>query len=214
MSILKNFYHRFNKNYQAVFLLKKEYAYFQECIQILDIGCGEGSFLSLDPKRITGVDQNKKSIAQCKQKDLQAVFGKVTRLPFRDKTFDGIHASHIIEHLVPNDAFEMLSESSRVLKNGGIFVLSSPILWYGFYSDFTHVKPYNPESIERYLCFNGSQKTFSDFPAKFSRVDLQWRFRPLPLPGKVGYLIANYTYQYGMHSWQKDAYTLVLRKVR
>lgn len=210
---LKNLYRKFNKNYQAEFLLKKELAYFRECKRILDIGCGEGGFIALDPKRIIGVDQNKNSIAVCKSKKFAAVYGKATKLPFADSTFDGVHCSHVIEHLFPADAFLMLKEVSRVLKKRGIFLLSSPILWYGFYNDFSHIKPYNPESIERYLCGGGYQKTFPDLHIQFLRIALEWRFRPLPLPGKIGYLLANYFYRYGLHSWQKDAYTLVFKKV-
>ncbi len=213
IGILKSFYRKFNKNYQAEFLNKKEFDYFTDCKKILDLGCGVGNFILQEPSRIIGIDSNKKSIALCKKRGLRVKFGNVTKIPFQNNTFDGIHASHIIEHLYPKDAHNMLNEVGRVLKKDGIFVLSTPILWSGFYNDFTHIKPYNPESIIRYICDEGKEKTFSDIPYKFKLVHLEWRFRPLYVPGKVGYLVSNYLYTLGVRSYSKDGYTLVLKKI-
>lgn len=212
-NILKNFYRKINKNYQAEFIFKKELSYFKDAKNILDIGCGNGDFIALDTSRIIGVDSNKKSVNMCKQKNLKAIYALATKLPFRSSDFDGVHCSHVIEHLYPQEAYKMLTEISRVLKKDGIFVLSSPLLWSGFYNNFTHVKPYNPESIIRYLVDNGSEKTFSDFKARFKKLDLYWRFRPLPLPTKLGKIFSNFLYQYNIHLLKRDAYILVLRKL-
>lgn len=212
-SILKNSYRRFNRNYQSEYLLKREYTYFSNAKKILDLGCGEGDFVNLDPKRIIGVDSNKRSIFFCKKRKLTAIVASVTKLPFHKDSFDGVHCSHVIEHLKPQDAHEMLSEISRVLKKNGIFVLSTPILWNGFYNDLTHVKPYNPESILRYLANDGQERTLGNISGRFAKIDLYWRFRPINLPGSLGYLISNYLYQFGFHSLNRDAYTLVLKKL-
>ncbi len=211
-SILKNFYRKFNRNYQHEFLFKKELSYFKDAKRILDLGCGEGVFLTLDKKRIIGVDSNKKSIKLCKEKRLNAIYASVTKLPFDKETFDGVHCSHLIEHLMPKDAHKMLSEVARVIKKDGVLVLSTPILWKGFYNDFTHIKPYNPESILRYLTYGSRDKTLTDIRSKFTKIDFYWRYRPISFPGRIGYLISNYLYQFGFHSWKKDAYTMVLRK--
>lgn len=210
-SISRDFYRRFNKNYQQEHLFKREFSYFDRKGMILDLGCGGGEFINLDPKRIVGIDSNKKSILICKKKRFKAVFGSVTRLPFKKDSFNGVHCSHLIEHLYPKEAHKMLSEVSRVLKKNGIFVLSTPIFWEGFYNDFTHIKPYNPESILRYLVHNGQERTLQDV-GKFEKIDLYWRFKPISLPGQIGYLLSNYLYQFGFYSWKKDAYTMVLRK--
>ena len=65
----------------------------------------------------------------------------------------------------------------------------------------------------RYLCHEGEQKTFLKSKYSFRMIDFFWRYRLLPLPGKLGYLVANYLYQYGIHTLKKDAYTLVLQKL-
>lgn len=211
--ILKNYYHKFNRNYQSEFLFKRELNYFKNAKKILDLGCGQGEFLVLDRKRIVGVDSNKKSVLLCKRENLNAIFAFVTKLPFDKESFDGVHCSHLIEHLMPHDAHKMLSEVARILKKDGVFVLSSPILWEGFYNDFTHIKPYNPESIIRYLVNDGQDKSLPDIKGKFKKVDFYWRFRPLSIPGRLGYLLSNYLYQFALHSWKKDGYTMVLRKI-
>lgn len=211
-NILKNYFQKINRNYQSEYLFKKEYFYLKTSKSILDIGCGEGNFLTLNPKKIIGLDHNKKSIEICIEKGLQAKLGDVTKIPFQKNSFDGVHCSHVIEHLYPEDAFKMLNEIGRVLKKGGIFVISTPILWEGFYDDFTHIKPYSHKSIERYLCRDGAEKSYGDVKSKYKKIAFYWRYRTIYFPFKVGNLISNYLYTHGVHSYRKDAFTLVLEK--
>ncbi len=213
-NILKKYFRKYNKNYLASYLLKEEIKYFNKAKNILDLGCGEGDFVNLDKARIIGLDRNKKSVEICRKNGLNVILSPATKLPFKKNTFDGVHCSHLIEHFLPGDAYKLLNEISRALKKEGILVLSTPVLWSGFYNDFSHIKPYNPESIERYLCINGSQKTLDDSKYKFRRISLVWRYEMFPLPGKLGILISNYLYQFGVHTFMKTGYTLVLQKIK
>lgn len=212
-SILKNFYNKYKKDYYKDFLLVRELEYFKSSKKVLDIGCGEGNFLSMKPAKLVGVDSNRSSIAICKKRGLHATYGSALYLPFADSSFDGVHCSHLIEHFHPKEAYRVLQEATRVLKKNGIFVLSTPVMWSGFFDDFTHVKPYNPRSIERYLCDNGSEKTLKSLTYKFSKKDFYWRYRPIPLPGKIGSLLSSLLYMNNIHSFRRDAYTLVLVKL-
>lgn len=47
-------------------------------------------------------------------------------LPFIENTFDGILCSHIIEHFNIHDAVKIMADCKRVLKPGGILVVSVP----------------------------------------------------------------------------------------
>jgi SAM-dependent methyltransferase len=49
----------------------------------------------------------------------------MTRLPFRDGTFDLVFASHVLEHI--QDDRLALSEVRRVLRRGGVAVLPVPV---------------------------------------------------------------------------------------
>lgn len=214
-NILKKFYRKLNNNYQAEYLNRQELSYLNKCIKILDLGCGEGSFISLDKNRITGIDSNRQSVVLAKKKGFNVVYGDVTKLPFKRSSYDGVHCAHVIEHLYPHEAHKLLKEVGRVLKKGGIFVLTTPVMWRGFYNDFTHIRPYYAQSIIRYLSGEGGEsKSFESLNLRFVKEKLIWRYQPVYfLPGRVGKLIGNYLFTKNIHSFEKDAYCLVMKKL-
>lgn len=102
---------------------KIAYSYMKNAKTILDIGCGEGRFIKKNPKKISGVDHNKKSLSICKKKGYSVKYAKVTKLPYEDNSFDAVHCSHVIEHLFPEDAYKLLSEMNRInIKNNRIVI--------------------------------------------------------------------------------------------
>jgi SAM-dependent methyltransferase len=109
---------------------------------ILDVGCGDGYaasrvFAGVEYATYTGVDLAPKKLA--------ALHGNVDRafpamsdaeaLPFKAGSFDCVFCSEVLEHLV--DPRAALGEIHRVLTDGGIFILSTPVdsplqsLWSG-----------------------------------------------------------------------------------
>jgi len=142
--------------------------------QIFDIGCGEGRFISHRPKTIVGIDSNKQSVEICKEKGFDVFFGRTQNFPVKDNSFNAVHCSHVIEHLMPEDAHKLLLEMDRVLKVRGIFCIRAPLLWKGFYHDFTHIKPYYPEAILRYM-INGKQKTLGEINGEYKVLELKYR---------------------------------------
>lgn len=186
--------------------------------KILDIGCGQGRFIARDPKRIWGVDHNEQTIEACRAKGYRVELAKVTSLPFADETFDGIYASHVIEHLQPDQAYKFLKEADRVLRPGGIFCIQTPLLYDGFYNDFTHVKPYNPQAILHYLGTKQfEQKTLGDIESKYEKVRLiyrrQYLFSWAASSNPRLWLLSRILYRFGMTSLTRNGYMLVLRKV-
>lgn len=109
---------------------------------ILDIGCGNARDIVQIIEagaHITGVDISEGMVNEAKQElqalgvnDVALMVGDATNLEFVDNTFDKVLCSEVIEHIP--DADKALSEMWRVLKPGGILVLSTPnpISWYGF----------------------------------------------------------------------------------
>ena len=126
-------------------------SYMERCKKIIDVGCGPGRFIAQDKTRITGLDWSDVSLDKCRARGFNVMKSDVRTMPFEDCSVDGIHCSHVIEHFEPADVHKMLSEFDRILMPNGILVIRAPLLWKGFYSTLTHIKPYNPEAILRYL---------------------------------------------------------------
>ncbi|MDT0688341.1 class I SAM-dependent methyltransferase [Salegentibacter sp. F188] len=147
--------------------------------KVLDIGAGEGDFADYCQKKdIYLYDGNPESVALLKEKHKNTFYGKLPLLPFEKDFFDLIHLSHVIEHLQPEDAYKTLEEMGRCCKPGGKIVISTPLFWDGFYDDLSHIKPYNPLVIEKYL--GGAKKknlTRTEITDQFKLLRLEYRYR-------------------------------------
>lgn len=97
---------------------------------ILDIGCFDGTFLSLIKNRnnnFHGLDASDYAITTSKKKSIyvkQFFFDDVTKMPYPGDYFDLIIAGEIIEHIYDTDFF--LEEVKRLLKRQGFFLISTP----------------------------------------------------------------------------------------
>lgn len=94
-------------------------------------------------------------------------------LPFDDKSYDLVFASHVLEH-VPDDR-KAISEIRRVLKDGGIAVLPVPLI-----SDTTIEYP-EPNPYEEYHVRAPGADYFDRYERHFARVE---RFSSDSLPEK------------------------------
>lgn len=91
--------------------------------RVLDAGAGRGAYRNLLLRYATdyvGMDIGKSNAT--------AVVGDAQRLPFADAAFDTVFCSQVLEH-VP-EPWLVLAEFRRVLKPGGVLILSVPhISW-------------------------------------------------------------------------------------
>lgn len=178
---------------------------------ILDVGCGEGRFISLDPQSIIGIDWNPTSVESCERRGYNVIRGDIRALPFDDGYICGIHCSHVLEHFFPSDVHKTLKEFNRVLRKDGILVIRGPLLWTGFYSDLTHVRPYNPYAIINYLTPSG-QRTLEHIAKSYEVLHLRWRYRPLWVGVRYLGTIGQSLNRWGFPWLQKNGYMLVMRK--
>ena len=97
---------------------------------ILDIGCYDGSFLSLIKNRnnnFFGLEASDWGVRKSREKGIeiqQYFFDGKDKLPYEDGFFDVVIAGEIIEHIFDTDFF--LSEIRRILKPEGKLLLSTP----------------------------------------------------------------------------------------
>lgn len=114
---------------------------------VLDIGCGTGAvmeFLLRQGYHVEGVDFNETALAYCARKGLVVQQGTIDHLPFYDNTFNIVFALDVLEHVARRDL--ALREVKRVLKPGGLFIVTVPAHQFLFsYHDraLHHVKRYS-----------------------------------------------------------------------
>ena len=134
-------------------LPKYLYPYFQEQdkdLNILDIGCGLGQFLSnlksKGFKNLYGIDINEESIVACRNNGLSVEKIDDIRTYALKSTikFDRIVMSHVLEHIDKELIIDTLIHIRKyLLKEGGEFLLMVPNAQsytgtYWRYEDFTH----------------------------------------------------------------------------
>ena len=96
--------------------------------KLLDAGCGTGWFSREAAKRgavVTSLDVGENILAQAAKKcETKRVIGDIQHTDFPDKEFDLIIATEVIEHTA--DPHSAVMEMGRILKPGGVMVLTTP----------------------------------------------------------------------------------------
>jgi 2-polyprenyl-3-methyl-5-hydroxy-6-metoxy-1,4-benzoquinol methylase len=98
---------------------------------ILDIACGEGYgtyLLSNYAEKITGIDIDSNTINKAKKKytnqKIKFKTGSILEIPENKETFDVVICLETLEHIDDHEA--VIAELKRVLKKGGVLIISTP----------------------------------------------------------------------------------------
>lgn len=102
--------------------------------RVLDAACGEGygsALLADEAVEVVGVDVADEAVAHARaayadRRNLRFERGSVAALPLADASVDTIVSFETVEHLPADLQPQMLAEFARVLRPGGILVLSAP----------------------------------------------------------------------------------------
>ncbi len=92
-------------------------------LYIIDLGCGSSKIIQNIPDGI-GLDISFNKLKYLRQKKTITVNANVGALPFKDKTFDKIICSQLIEHL--NKSVNVFGEIARTIKDNGILIIGTP----------------------------------------------------------------------------------------
>lgn len=121
--------------------------------RVLDIASGEGfgsDILAQSAAEVIGVDISEAAVLRAQEKyardGLRFEVGSVTAIPLPDNYFDFVISFETIEHIAAHQ--EMLAEVQRVLKIGGVFVVSTPDK--AVYTDASgYVNPFHVKELYR-----------------------------------------------------------------
>lgn len=197
-------------------------------LKIVDIGAGDGSFVSHITKsnedsEVYLLDANPETVDK-----LAAEFGNVVlykapdTLPFDDSSIDLVHCSHLVEHLTHGELYRFLGEINRVLKPGGLIIISAPLLWDNFYNDMSHIKPYSPAVFINYLTSKERVYTNENISTGYTVVEVVYRYHRGRLDEGWGSeviafdiiirLYRSILYKLGFRKYYKNGFTIVLKK--
>jgi len=135
---------------------------FKGCQSVLDIASGRGFFLELMKAAstpATGVELDGELVESCRERGLsvkqQDFFDYLSEVD--PESFDGVHASHIIEHFTPIEVEKLFSLIGPAIKVNSLLIIITPNpanirrMVGDFWRDPTHVRPYPASAIKKLL---------------------------------------------------------------
>ncbi|SDE30415.1 class I SAM-dependent methyltransferase [Desulfuromonas thiophila] len=176
-----DFYRVFEDRYRGSRLLIKErqkiYLEFvaplsrwQRPLRLVDLGCGRGEWLELLREQgfeALGIDSDDQMLAACRERGLTVATEDVLDWLVRqsENSCDLISAFHLVEHLAVERVDELVCQSLRVLRPGGLLLLETPnpenllVSTHLFYLDPTHQRPFSPHLLAFLPEFHGFVRT-------------------------------------------------------
>jgi ubiquinone/menaquinone biosynthesis C-methylase UbiE len=179
--------------------------------RILDIACGDGVMTYRMGKagmEVVGLDLEQLALLIARGQltrrgahGTQFVRGSCMALPFADGSFEGAVAMELIEHLDPALNGTFLAEIRRVLKPGGVVVITTPHKQTPELRSPYHTQEFSGDELKRLLgtsfdaaevlaYYKNSLRRFYAFGGKVMRPvrllwKTLWRFEPLNLFTRV-----------------------------
>ncbi len=172
MSDKMYFYERFADEFDSKMNMydtnKRLHVFYKELLtedisqkKLLDAGCGTGWFSKWACDRnadVTSMDLGAGLLGKVAEKcNSERVIGSILEIPFDENTFDIVVSSEVIEHTP--DPGKAIHELFRVLKPGGILILSVPNrFWYFsiWIANKLNLRPY--DGFENWLSWRGLRK--------------------------------------------------------
>jgi SAM-dependent methyltransferase len=134
--------------------------------RILDVGCGNGRFLSLlrdygHPEwDLVGIDFDENAVRQCVAKGFRAYVSRIEDFAASGEDFDAVIMLQLIEHV--DDPAKLCERVYSLLRPGGCFIVETPNLagidyrlfkrsWWGHYHFPRHWNLFSTPALHRLL---------------------------------------------------------------
>lgn len=177
--------------------------------KLLEVGCGEGRGVEVLMENIEsylGIDKIQEVIDNLKQKYPNAVFQQAVIPPFKDlkdNSFDTVVSFQVIEHIQNDRLF--LEEIYRVLKPGGMAIISTPNIRHTLSRNPWHIREYTAKQLTE-LCkgifddvqplgIGGNEKVWSYHEANRKSVQKIMRFDILNLQYRLPAFVLRWPYE-------------------
>jgi len=159
MSKIKNL---FNQAHYQKFEEEKLKTLFKTKFQgksLLDIGCGQGRYLRLLQEyctKIKGIDANPDQVKNLLNEGFDA---SLPNEPLQQK-YDVLLMSHIVEHLSAQELVAFIDKYLPSLEDDGYLIILTPLPGIRFWHDYTHIRPYTPQSLGMLFGIIGAPAAF------------------------------------------------------
>lgn len=151
---------------------------------ILDCACGSGygsKILSMESKKVLGVDLSQDAIDFANKNNcsdnIEFIQEDIGKLDLEDDSLDAVVSIETLEH-VPHEIFlRFLEKVSKILKSGGVFIGSSPMLRYKNGKPYI-TNPYHINEMPKDQFINEINQKLDNFVVHYYYQD-QDKFLPL-----------------------------------
>ncbi len=120
--------------------------------KVLEIGTGSGygvEIIAPHATHFTTIDKHIPPAGVIVGDNVEFIEATVPKLPFADGEFDFVISFQVIEHIEDDKLF--VSEVNRVLRPGGIFIVSTPNIKMSLTRNPWHVREYTAKELEKLL---------------------------------------------------------------